>query len=102
MGNIHNFGGFTDGDRCVFLANRFKAKKIILFGMDFGTTIGEYSKYVVTNKTMKIRKLHRGKKLLEWLAQKSRSELYSTTTLKGFEKIKFVDVDNLITNKNAF
>ena len=102
FGRIGNFGGFTDGDRCVFLANRFKAKKIILFGMDFGTTIGEYSKYVVTNKTMKIRKLHRGKKLLEWLAQKSRSELYSTTTLKGFEKIKFVDVDNLITNKNAF
>ena len=102
LGNIHNFGGFTDGDRCVFLANRFKAKKIILFGMDFGTTIGEYSKNVVTNKTMKIRKLHRGKKLLEWLAQKSRSELYSTTTLKGFEKIKFVDVDNLITDKNAF
>ena len=27
---IHNFGGFTDGDRCVFLANHFKAKKIII------------------------------------------------------------------------
>ena len=53
--NIHNFGGFTDGDRCVFLADYFKAKKIILFGMDFGTTIGEYSKSVVTNKTFKIR-----------------------------------------------
>ena len=38
-GRIHNFGGFTDGDRCVFLANHFKAKKIILLGMDFGTRI---------------------------------------------------------------
>ena len=102
MGKVHNFGGFTDGDRCVFLANRFKAKKIILFGMDFGTTIGEYSKYVVTNKTMKIRKLHRGKKLLEWLAQKSESKLYSTTKIRGFTKINFQDIDNIIAGKNAF
>ena len=43
IGKIQNFGGFTDGDRCVFLANHFKAKKIILLGMDFGTTIGKYS-----------------------------------------------------------
>ena len=34
--NIQNFGGFTDGDRSVFLASYFDAKKIILFGMDFG------------------------------------------------------------------
>ena len=101
-GNIHNFGGFTDGDRCVFLANHFKAKKIILFGMDFGTTIGSFSKTRVANKDVKIRKLRRGKKLLEWLAQKSRSELYSTTTVKGFTKIRFADLDNIITIKNAF
>ena len=102
LGKIHNFGGFTDGDRCVFLANRFKAKKIILFGMDFGTTIGSFSKTRIINKTIKIRKLRRGKKLLEWLAQKSESELYSTTTVKGFTKIKFEDIDNIIVDKNAF
>ena len=102
FGKIHNFGGFTDGDRCVFLANHFKAKKIILFGMDFGTTIGSFSKTKIANKDIKIRKLRRGKKLLEWLAQKSRSELYSTTTLKGFTKIKFEDIGNMINDKNAF
>ncbi|KFM14597.1 6-hydroxymethyl-78-dihydropterin pyrophosphokinase protein [Marine Group I thaumarchaeote SCGC AAA799-O18] len=102
LGKIHNFGGFTDGDRCVFLANRFKAKKIILFGMDFGTTIGSFSKTRIINKTIKIRKLRRGKKLLEWLAQKSESELYSTSAVKGFTKIKFEDIDNLINDKNAF
>ena len=102
FGKIHNFGGFTDGDRCVFLANHFKAKKIILFGMDFGSTIGSFSKTRVANKDIKIRKLRRGKKLLEWLAQKSRSELYSTTTVKGFTKIRFEDIDNIITPKNAF
>ena len=74
-GRIHNFGGFTDGDRCVFLANHFKAKKIILLGMDFGTRIGKYSKSTVVNRTIKIKKLRRGKKLLEWLAQKSESFL---------------------------
>ena len=102
IGKIQNFGGFTDGDRCVFLANHFKAKKIILLGMDFGTTIGKYSKPRVINRNIKIAKLRCGKKLLEWLAQKSGSELYSTTTMKGFTKIKYREIDNIITSKNAF
>ena len=102
IGRIHNFGGFTDGDRCVFLANHFKAKKIILLGMDFGTTIGKYSKPSVINRNIKIAKLRCGKKLLEWLAQKSRSKLYSTTAMKGFTKIKYREIDNIITSKNAF
>ncbi|BDC36339.1 6-hydroxymethylpterin diphosphokinase MptE-like protein [Candidatus Methanoliparum sp. LAM-1] len=33
--NIYNFGGFTDGDRCVFLAKHFGAREIILAGFDF-------------------------------------------------------------------
>jgi len=102
IGRIHNFGGFTDGDRCVFLANHFKAKKIILLGMDFGTIIGKYSKSSVINRNIKIAKLRCGKKLLEWLAQKSGSELYSTTAMKGFTKIKYREIDNIITSKNAF
>ena len=102
MGKVHNFGGFTDGDRCVFLANHFKAKKIILLGMDFGTRIGKYSKTRVISRTTKIKKLRRGKKLLEWLAKKSESKLYSTTKIRGFTKINFQDIDNIITSKNAF
>ena len=102
MGKVHNFGGFTDGDRCVFLANHFKAKKIILLGMDFGTRIGKYSKTRVISRTTKIKKLRRGKKLLEWLAKKSESKLYSTTKIRGFTKINFQDIDNIITGKNAF
>jgi uncharacterized Rossmann fold enzyme len=34
--NVYNFGGFTDGDRCVFLAKEFGARSIELFGFDFG------------------------------------------------------------------
>jgi len=97
VGKVHNFGGFTDGDRCVFLANHFKAKKIILLGMDFGTKIGKYSKRTVSNRRIKIAKLRRGKKLLEWLAEKSDSDLYSTTKIKGFMKINHRDIIKIIT-----
>ena len=65
VGKLYNFGGFTDGDRCVFLANYFGAKKIILFGMDFGKTIGKYSRTKVFERKIKIKKLNRGKKLLD-------------------------------------
>ena len=64
--------------------------------MDFGTKIGKYSKVIVVNRTTKIAKLRRGKKLLEWLAQKSESELYSTTKIKGFTKLDIRSIDNLI------
>jgi len=97
-GRIHNFGGFTDGDRCVFLANHFKAKKIILLGMDFGTRIGKYSKTTVVNRNTKIAKLRRGKKLLEWLAQRSESDLYSTTKINGFTKTNLRSIDNIMTD----
>ena len=96
VGKIHNFGGFTDGDRSVFLANHFKAKKIILLGMDFGTRIGKYSKTRVLNRTIKIKKLRRGKELVEWLVKKSESEIYSTTKIKGLTKTNLRDIDNII------
>ncbi len=33
--NVYNFGGFTDGDRCVFLAREMGASSIKLLGFDF-------------------------------------------------------------------
>ena len=97
FGNIHNFGGFTDGDRCVFLAKYFGAKKIILFGMDFGTKIGRYSKEKINDRTTKIRKLRRGKKLLEWLALQNHSEFYTTSKqIMGFNKIRYADLGKIL------
>ena len=32
---VYNFGGFSDGDRCFFVARKFGAKKIRLAGFDF-------------------------------------------------------------------
>ena len=97
FGRLENFGGFTDGDRCVFLAEHFKAKKIILIGMDFGNTIGKYSKHVIKDRSLKLKKLACGKKLLEWLATKSNSDLYTTSKpIKGFKKISLADLDFII------
>ncbi len=33
--NIYNFGGLSDGDRCVFMAHEFSARSITLAGFDF-------------------------------------------------------------------
>jgi uncharacterized Rossmann fold enzyme len=98
FGKIHNFGGFTDGDRCVFLAHHFKAKRIILFGMDFGNKIGKYSKTKIASKKIKIKKLKRGKKLLEWLATKNSSNLYTTSKpIKGFKKIRYSELEKVLS-----
>lgn len=35
LANVYNFGGFTDGDRCVFLAKEMGAGTITLIGFDF-------------------------------------------------------------------
>jgi len=35
LDNIYNFGGFTDGDRCVFLAKAFHGGNVTLVGFDY-------------------------------------------------------------------
>lgn len=54
LSDVHNFGGFTDGDRCVCLAAHFGAKKIFLTGFDFENPVG-------ASKDLEIKK-----KKLEW------------------------------------
>ena len=45
LNNVYNFGGFSDGDRCVFLAKEFGAKGIKLIGFDFeDTSVSERKK----------------------------------------------------------
>lgn len=85
LDNVYNFGGFTDGDRCVFLADEFGAKKIILLGMELDTP-GKYSKKKVKDPELKKQKMQAGRRLLEMLAKQSRSELAdaSKRPVKGF------------------
>jgi 2-amino-4-hydroxy-6-hydroxymethyldihydropteridine diphosphokinase len=95
---IQNFGGFTDGDRGVFLANHFNAKKIILFGMDFGNQIGKFSNTDRLDREMKLKKLKIGKELLIWLSTITKSELFTTSkSIEGFKKISYRELDNIIT-----
>ncbi|MBW6518955.1 MAG: DUF115 domain-containing protein [ANME-2 cluster archaeon] len=54
--NVYNFGGFTDGDRCVFLAVEFDAASVTMIGFDFNDTM-------VT--PMKARKLDWARRLIE-------------------------------------
>jgi uncharacterized Rossmann fold enzyme len=86
--NVYNFGGFTDGDRCVFLAEEFAAKEIVLIGMELGNQIGAYSKEVIKNIDLKKQKMKAAKRLLEMLAKQSRSQLFdvSKRPIKGFDR----------------
>lgn len=65
--NVYNFGGFTDGDRAVFLANHFNAKKIHLVGFDFNGEIGKYSFSEKKDKNLKLKKLRWCKYLIKYL-----------------------------------
>jgi len=95
--NVYNFGGFTDGDRAVFIANEFEAKTVLLVGMDFGEKIGRYSKKV-KDERLKIAKMAVGKELLEWLSTFSRPKLYnaSPSMIKGFENIALEEVGSIV------
>jgi hypothetical protein len=44
VGNLYNFGGFTDGDRAMFLAVALGASEMTLAGMDFGDIVTRYSR----------------------------------------------------------
>jgi len=64
FGSLHNFGGFTDGDRAAYLADAFGASTIELYGFDFDAATGE-----------KRRKLRWARRLLRVLAEKRDEKL---------------------------
>ncbi len=96
VGKIQNFGGFTDGDRAIFLASHFGAKKIILLGMDFGQRIGRYSQTKRADRLLKLKKLKEAQDLTSWLAE-TNSEIVSTSAIKGVGKIRYDNIDDIIT-----
>ncbi|MCQ8905473.1 MAG: DUF115 domain-containing protein [Methanothermobacter sp.] len=71
-GCLHNFGGFTDGDRAVFLAAALGAERIVLAGMDFGEVVTRYSRPDMDSELgpadpVKRLKLEYASKLIDWL-----------------------------------
>ncbi|MEM0445537.1 MAG: 6-hydroxymethylpterin diphosphokinase MptE-like protein [Nitrososphaerota archaeon] len=101
-GHIHNFGGFTDGDRAVFMAAALGAKRVVTVGMCFTCSVGRYS--LATKKPTpdwvrkKRMKLHYAWELLSWLAsERSGLELIDATLTpepppKGFKKMPLRDI----------
>jgi uncharacterized Rossmann fold enzyme len=61
---VHNFGGFTDGDRSVFLACICGAKSIRLAGMDFDS-VSEYDIAAGKDIRRKMEKLKISRELLK-------------------------------------
>ena len=68
---LHNFGGFTDGDRAVFLAAHFHAHPIHLLGFDWGPEIGYYSFADHKDIALKRQKLRWCKRLIEILSKEA-------------------------------
>lgn len=73
---IINHGGFTDGDRSLFLIENFlkKSHKLFLIGFDFGNVIGQHSKPTFKDVEIagdiKRKKLAFGRKLLIEVCQR--------------------------------
>ncbi|KZX15049.1 hypothetical protein MBCUT_17590 [Methanobrevibacter cuticularis] len=84
-GNLYNLGGFTDGDRAVFLAIELGAKKIILAGMDFGDMTTSYSRPNITSKIAKAdeikqKKLKYAEKLIDWISNNENAEIINLSS----------------------
>lgn len=91
--NVYNFGGFTDGDRSVFMAEEMGAKSIVLVGMDLTDQNTRYPKGSKVDKNLKTKKLRRAKILLELLAKRSNSLLFNKSKI-GIRGYKKVDTKN--------
>ncbi|KAF5071939.1 6-hydroxymethylpterin diphosphokinase MptE-like protein [Methanobacterium aggregans] len=90
--HVHDFGGFTDGDRCLFFAVERGAELIVLAGMDFGKIVTKYSRPDIASDEgaadeVKELKLKYAKELVEWAAENENIEI---VTISGGEKVKGV------------
>ena len=96
--NVFNYGGFTDGDRAVYLALNYNPQRIVLAGMDLGYRIGVYSGKNFNTKpsrlASKLLKLHIATRLLEEASMRSKTPIFSLSQnmVKG---VVYVDEKHL-------
>ena len=99
---LQNFGGFTDGDRAVFMASNYGAAPIILVGMDFGNVVGRRSKPWLKGDVSawedKSKKLEIAYRLVSWLAVNFNSEIYtvSENVPPGTRKICLEEISRIV------
>ncbi|MHA1940850.1 MAG: 6-hydroxymethylpterin diphosphokinase MptE-like protein [Candidatus Hodarchaeales archaeon] len=102
--NLLNYGGFTDGDRAIFLAMHYQSPIITLIGFDFGEEIGEYSKMnprLVKDPRRKIKKFKIAKYLLNSYYHVHTGTRLNLTSqgenLQGFSNISLDNFEKVIT-----
>jgi len=101
VGALLNFGGFTDGDRAVFMALHLGASAVLLAGWSFSGLVGRFSKPGLSGPVeaseVKKMKLSFAKKLVSWLASLEpgrilvlKEEIPNTIRLEGEELRTFL------------
>ena len=80
VGNLYNFGGFTDGDRAMFLAVALGASEMTLAGMDFGDVVTRYSRPNIEGDLadadeFKKKKLGYGERFVQWIVDNENVEI---------------------------
>lgn len=98
LASVYNFGGFTDGDRAVFLAMALGARIIVLSGMDFGKTVTHYSRPDQEDgpaDKIKEKKLQWAKKLVQWAVINSDIQFLNISSGEKVEGVKDVDPGHL-------
>ncbi len=102
VGKVQNFGGFTDGDRAVFLAGELGGDPLALVGMDMGKVAGPFSKTHMASPKVKTAKLRIGKKLLEWFASTTDVTLFNLTSggedISGFQRISSEELGGILAD----
>ncbi|KYH42039.1 MAG: hypothetical protein AYL33_003720, partial [Candidatus Bathyarchaeota archaeon B63] len=97
-----NFGGFTDGDRAVFMASRYEATPIVLVGMDFGNVVGRRSKPWLRSDVDawgdKLKKLRIAYELISWVTGRLGLEIYTTseTAPPGTRRLRIEEIEGIL------
>jgi len=98
LASVYNLGGFTDGDRGVFLAMALGAREIILSGMDFGKMVTHYSRPDQEDgpaDQIKQKKLKWAKKLVKWAASNSEVRFYNISCGEKVDGVEDINPDSL-------
>jgi uncharacterized Rossmann fold enzyme len=98
-GHIHNFGGFTDGDRAVAMCAALGAPRIVTIGMCPGCGIGIYSSILKQSPAWaekKLLKLEYASRLLRWVATLYRGTVFIDSTdapgrIEGYLKMPLAE-----------
>ncbi len=98
--NVYNFGGFTDGDRALYLAVELGVRYIILAGMDFGKVVTKYSRPdmgTAEGKADEIKelKLKYAKKLVEWLARNEEVTIFNISQGEKIDGVQDINIKEL-------